>query len=379
MLYPLSISLAMSACVTKEKPQQDSESKQNLYLLVGTYNSLSKSDTGIYVYRFDTLDASSKLRSAVTGVEDPSYLAVAPNEKNVYAVSEGAGDNARVNAFWFDKKEGTLTFLNSEPAAGDHPCFITVDPAGRMVVLANYTGGNVTVFGVGKEGRLSPLVQNFIFSGSGPDSLRQEKSHLHSTRFTPDGRFMFATDLGSDKVYKFAVSPEDSVLLAPGDPSYFAMQPGNGPRHMDWHPNQKFYYVLNELSGTIDVFDYLDGNIVHKQSIEADSLHVKASADLHISPDGNYLYATNRKEGDGIAIFKINPEGFLTRVGYTKTGRHPRNFILTPDGKFLLLASRDDNRIEIYKVNAQNGQLTDTGKRINVGAPVCLQFISQSF
>ncbi len=349
----------------------------DLFLLVGTYTS-EKGSKGIYLYRFNALTGRSDSVS-MTEVVNPSYLTLSPDEKYVYAVGENDEGNSAAHAFSFDKQRGTLTPINSSPTLGGGPCYITISGSGRDVHTANYGGGSITSFRADEDGSLSPATKVMQFKGEGPDSKRQSSPHLHSVMYSPDGEFLFAADLGTDKLYRFSVNDtpfEGQSSLQQSSLKEFGMPPGTGPRHFDFHPDgSKYLYVLGELSGDVIVFDYAQGVLTQKQVIAADTVGARGSADIHVSPDGRFLYASNRLQADGIAIFSIDPEsGTLTKVGYQLTVKHPRNFVITPNGKFLLVAGRDDDRIQVFSVDMETGMLTDTNRSIVLSKPVCLKF-----
>ena len=346
------------------------------YMLVGTYTS--GSSAGIYVYRFDQETGTMEYISEAKAV-NPSYLAVSTDERFVYSVGE-SGREAVVYAFSFDKSAGQLTLLNSQPTNGAAPCYISVERAGRFVVTANYSGGNVSVFPLTTNGLLQPVAKVFEFKGTGPDTNRQDKPHLHCAVFSPDQRYLFAADLGSDQLHKFTTS-STAPFLATGNPEAYKLEPGSGPRHLTFHPNGRFAYLINELSGKVTVFHYSDGQLEPVQYITSDTSEGaggKGSADIHVSPDGKFLYASNRANTNNIAIFSINDaDGKLTVVGHQPTGRHPRNFIITPNGKFLLVANLNSNLIQVFEIDRKTGLLNeDTSKQITViDKPVCLKFI----
>jgi 6-phosphogluconolactonase (cycloisomerase 2 family) len=349
----------------------------DLFLLVGTYTS-GKGSKGIYLYRFDTGTGASDSIGMVE-VDNPSYLTLSPDEKFFYAVGENDASNSEVHAFSFDKRSGKMELLNSRPVNSNSPCYITIDRKGRNVHTANYGGGTIASFQVKEDGTLTTAVSMTFFKGSGPDSLRQKSPHLHSVRYSPDGQYLFAADLGSDKLYRIGVNDtpfEGQSSLLEGSLKEFVMPAGTGPRHFDFHPDGgRYLYLLGELSGEVIVFDYAFGELTQKQVIAADTVGARGSADIHISPDGRFLYASNRSRADGIAIFSIDPDdGTLTKAGYQLTGKHPRNFVITPDGKFLLVACQNDNKIEVFRIDAETGLLTDTRRDILLSRPVCLKF-----
>jgi len=362
----------MNMVKTAEETLQEDKS---LYLLVGAYTQ--RESKGIYVYKFDTVSGYSEYVSMVE-VEDPSYLAITKDEKFVYAVSESGKDSDAANAFSFDKRSGKLKFINSQPTGGEAPCYITIDSERKHVITANYSGGSITVFDVKEDGSLAPASFIHKFEGKGVDPDRQKQAHLHCVKFSPDERFLFADDLGTDRIHRFEVNKTgEGDYLKTGKPESFKIADGSGPRHLVFHPNGKYAYLITEMGGTVIAFNYNDGVLEEFQTIVADPLNAKGSADIHITPDGRFLYVSNRLEGDGIAIFSIDERnGSLTKVGYQETVIHPRNFVITPNGRFLLVAGRDSDIIQIFGIDNQTGLLENTYKDIELSMPVCLKFAS---
>lgn len=346
-----------------------------LYLFVGSYTA--KESKGIYVYRFDTDSGNSEYVS-MTEVTDPSYLAISKDEKNVYAVTESNEKTDAVNAFSFDKKTGSLKLINSQPTDGAAPCYISIDSDSKHIVTANYTGGSITVFNINEDGSLAPQDELHKFAGKGTDEERQTQPHLHCVRFSPDENYLFADDLGTDKIYRFKVNKSgNGNYLQPMKPEAVKIKDGQGPRHLEFHPNGNWAYLITEMGGTIIAFNYADGNLTEFQSIVADTLQAKGSGDIHITPDGRFLYASNRLKGDGLAIFSINQDnGKLTKIRYQETCIHPRNFIITPNGKYLLVACRDSDAIQVFAINKNTGLLENTNKDIKLSMPVCIKFAS---
>jgi 6-phosphogluconolactonase (cycloisomerase 2 family) len=348
-----------------------------LFLAVGTYTS-DNGSRGIYIYRFDTLTGKSDSVSMVE-VTNPSYLTFSPDEQYLYAVGENDDEQGAVHAFSFDKGSGTLKKINSRATGGNGPCYITIDARGRNVHTANYGGGSISSFQVNDDGSLSPLVSLIRFRGSGPDSLRQQQPHLHCVAYSPDGGSLFAADLGSDKLYRFPVQETPFLgqpVIQGSGMTEIVTPPGTGPRHFTFHPDGgRYLYLLGELSGEVLVYEHHWGELELRQVIAADTVGARGSADIHVSPDGRFLYASNRLQADGIAIFAIDPDkGTLTKVGYQPTAKHPRNFVITPNGNYLLVASRDDNKIQVFAVDTETGLLTDTDQDIPISKPVCLKF-----
>jgi len=345
------------------------------YMLVGTYTS--GTSEGIYVYRLDEETGTIEYVSVAKAV-NPSYLAVSTDERYVYSVGE-SGKEAVAYAFSFDKKTGKLNLLNVQPTNSPGPCYISTDRAGRFVVTANYSGGSVSVFPLAADGSLQSVAKVFEFEGSGPDANRQTKPYLHCAVFSPDRQYLFAPDLGSDQLHKFTTG-NATPFLTKGNPEAYKVEPGSGPRHLTFHPNGQFAYLINELSGKVTVFRYTNSHLEPVQYIASDTsegIGGKGSADIHVSPDGKFLYASNRANTNNIAIFSINDaDGKLTLVGHQPTGQHPRNFIITPNGKYLIAAGMNSNLIQFFEIDKKTGLLKeDTSKQITINRPVCLKFV----
>lgn len=348
---------------------------QQYTLLVGTYTNTTSE--GIYVYQFNPSTAETKFISAAKS-SNPSFLAVSSNQKFVYAVNEN--NPGTVSSFSFYKDSGTLTFINTVETKGAHPCYISLDKKSKHAVVGNYSGGNLSVFDVKEDGSLNEAKQTIQHNGNSVNRQRQDKAHVHATVYSPDYNFLFVPDLGMDKLMIYKVDSKSGTLTAAEEPEEF-MNPGAGPRHLDFHPNQNFFFLIEELSGTVSVFKYKEGKTELVQNISAHPMEykgAKGSADIHVSPNGKFLYCSNRGDENSIAIFSINEEtGMLLPVGFQSTlGLHPRNFSIDPSGKFLLVANRDSDEVVIFKINQTTGLLTDTQQRIKVPGPVCLKWIT---
>jgi 6-phosphogluconolactonase len=367
------IFLAISALLIK--PVADKES----FMLVGTYTA-GKS-TGIYVYKFNSTTGEATLADSVK-IGNPSYLAISPSQKYVYAVEEEAdqkGKGGKIAAFSFDKTTGRLTRLNEQSTGGDHPCYVSVDKTGKWVAAANYSSGSAVIFPVNKDGSLAPAKQVIQHEGSSVNADRQKGPHVHSTVFSPDNKFLFVQDLGIDKIMVYAFNSKTGELK-PASFGHTDVEAGHGPRHLDFHPSGKYAYLIEEMSGSISAYKYLkNGDLELVQNISAlrgDFNGKIGSADIHVSPDGKFLYASNRGDLNDIAIFSINRQnGLLQRQGEQPTmGKTPRNFNLDPSGNFLLVANQNSDNIVVFKRDLASGLLTETS-RIDVGNPVCIKWI----
>ncbi len=359
--------IMMSVCIANA---------QNVKLIVGTYTN-SCDSKGIYVFDFDTNDAQLKLLSASDPAVNPSYVAVSPDGQFLYSVNEN-GKDSKVSAYYFNKGKGGIDFLGSQDAKGADPCYILNDD--RNVIVANYSGGSIAVFKKNKYGALNEAKQVVQLEGKGPDTQRQESAHLHMVQFSPDKKYVLANDLGSDQmyVYRYNAGSETAVLELKNT---LAIKAGSGPRHLTFSKDGRFVYLLQELDGTLTVYAYDDGNLklLEEKSVVADDFKGKTSAaDIHITPDGKFLYATNRGDANDISVFFIKDDGTLNFVQRLKTmGQGPRNFAIDPTGKYLLVGHQYTNNIVIFDIDKATGKLTFSGKMIPLCAPVCLLFAPQ--
>ncbi|MBO9202296.1 MULTISPECIES: lactonase family protein [Niastella] len=348
----------------------------NYYLIIGTYTR--GNSEGIYVYKMNTETGEASYVNKATA-SNPSYLDLSPDEKFVYAVNEDASDKGSVSVFSFDKSNGSLKYIDKQTSGGDHPAYVAVNKTGKWVAVANYTGGSFSTLPIMANGTLG-VPTTIQHTGSSVNKERQEKPHVHSTVFSPDDKYIFTPDLGIDKVMIYSFNP-GSGKPEPASVPFVATPPGSGPRHFTFHPNGKLAYLVEEMGGEVSGYKYNNGKLTLFQRIStyaADFKEKKWSADIHVSPDGKFLYATNRAP-DSIAIFSINtPNGKLTHIATVSTqGEIPRNFTIDPTGNFLLVANQESNNIVIFKRNKETGLLTDTGKRIEVGKPVCLKWAKE--
>ncbi|CAM3871904.1 lactonase family protein [Mucilaginibacter galii] len=346
-------------------------------LLIGTYTT--NGSDGIYVYRFYTESGRLAYLNRTTGVDNPSYLCVAKNGKFVYSVNE-VGDDRKgsVSAFSFEPVVGTIQLINKQPS-GAGPCYISVDKDQKHVFAANYAGGSLYVFPLNADGSLKQASQIIQDQGTGPDKTRQDKAHVHTAVLSPDEKHLLYTDLGTDKlnIYRYKSSQEQPLTAS--TPPFVSITPGDGPRHIDFSADHKYLYVITEMGANINTYEYNGGKpkMLQKVSMMADgSTQQPGGADIHVSPDGLFLYATNRGTANEIVIYAINQEtGLLTFVDRQGTGgNHPRNFAIDPTGNFLLVANMKSNNVIVYKINRTTGKLNQTNHRIELDSPSCLKF-----
>ena len=351
---------------------------QKYFLFIGTYTG--SGSKGIYVYTFDASTGKAQWVSNTDGVVNPSYLALSPGNSYLYACTETRTINAGgISAFRFNHEKGTLTFINKQSSGGDNPAYVSVHKSGKWVIAGNYSGGSLAAFPVYGDGGIQPYSQLMQHSGKGVNKERQEAPHVHSTVFSPKGDYLFVPDLGLDKVMIYKFNQHDQKPLQPASQAFASTDPGSGPRHFIFHPNKKWAYLIEEMAGTVVAYNYKKGKLNAMQQIatHADTVKGFGSADIHISPDGKFLYASNRGNENNITIFSVDASsGKLTLAGFQSTmGVQPRNFTIDPSGKYLLAANQKTGNVVIFKRDVTTGLLQYTGEQINIPEPVCLKMI----
>lgn len=351
-----------------------SQAQNKINLLVGTYTNTCQSN-GIYVYEFDTNTGDFKLKNSSENVVSPSYISVSADNKFIYAVNEN-GTQSAVSAFGFDAPTGKITFLNKNDALGADPCHLINDD--KNVIVANYSGGSIVVFKKNPDGSITEVQQLIQHEGKGINVARQEKAHVHQVVFSPDKKFLLSNDLGLDKVfiYKYNPSSKNEILTLKGSVD---VKPGSGPRHLTFSKDGKFVYLIQELDATLTTFSYDKSGslkvIAETSILPKGFTGGTGAAAIKISPDGNFLYVTDRVDANSIAVYKILKDGKIEQVEQLSTlGKGPRDFAIDPTGNYLLVGHQYTNDIVIFKRDKTTGKLTDTGKRISLCSPVGLVF-----
>lgn len=359
-----------------------SQNSNDPVVFVGTYTEPEGSTSeGIYVYRLDPSSGRLRFESVAKGILNPSFLALHPEKGFLYAVNEVrefAGEaGGGVSAFSVDPVSGKLTLLNHQPSQGEDPCYVSVEATGRFVLVANYTGGSVAMFPIQPDGRLGPATDVIQHSGSSVHSERQTGPHAHCLLPDPSNRFAVAADLGLDQVLVYRMDLERGKLEKHGE---VEVHPGAGPRHLTFHPSGKYAYLINELDATLTGYRYdADaGSFEEVQTVPTlpdDFKDRNLSADIHVSPDGRFVYASNRGH-DSLVCFRIEEyTGRLAYQGHTSTGgNEPRNFAIDPSGAILLAANQDAHNLVAFKIERESGALTRKGQEVEVSMPVCVKF-----
>ena len=353
------------------------EGQKTYNLLIGTYTQPGKSE-GIYVYRFNTETGELSAKSELKGIKNPSFLAVSKDEKHVYSVGET--NEGAVNAYTFDRTTGKLTLLNSASAGGNGPCYVAVDASNKFVFVGNYGGGSLSAVPVKSDGSLGTQIQTIVHEGKGIKS-NQDKPHVHATVLSKDNRYLYVPDLGTDKINIYKVDGSKSSPLSPASPPFVSLEPGSGPRHFTFDPTGKYAFVIQEMTGVVTAFNVSDGNLTAKQSVTLPAEESKGridAADIHVSPDGKFLYGSLRGDINEIVIYSLGKNGSMTYAGRQSThGKTPRNFAIDPSGNYLLVANQNSDDITVFKRDHKTGLLTATGKKVSIGSPVCLVFVAE--
>ncbi|WP_029272974.1 lactonase family protein [Flavobacterium sp. KJJ] len=350
---------------------------QNTYVFLGSYNK-DVTEESIQVYQLDTLSGKLTKITAAKNVINPSYLTLSPNGKFLYACTETKTPNAgSVSSFEFNPENKSLTFLNKQSSGGENPVYVSVHKNGKWLVNANYTEGSVSVHPLLENGKIDSLAQNFQYSDGSVHKERQTRSHVHSAVFSPQNDYIFLPDLGADKIRCYGFGETQKQPLIETKNPFLKTDLETGPRHFTFHPNQKFGYCIEEMAGAISVYEYVNGTLKKIQRINAHPDKIKEgfeSSDIHISPDGKFLYATNRGKENNIAIFSIDENGLLKNIGYQSTlGKHPRIFAIDESGKFLVASNVLTGNVIVFRRDPKTGLLKKVGKEIKMENVSCVQ------
>jgi len=367
--------------------ESETPAKNATLVYVGTFTDTPAKSRGIYLFRLR--DEGSEFATLVplglaAETKNPSFLTLDAKRRLLFCVNEINSFNGKssgaVSAFSIDPETGKLKFINQRASMGAGPCQVALDKTGRNLLVANYAGGSAAVLPVGVDGQLGEATSVVQDSGKGPNAARQEGPHAHCVTLSPDNRFAFLCDLGIDKVMTFKFDAEHGKLI-PNDPAFVQVAPGSGPRHLVFHPNGKFAYLVNELASTIITFSYdsKTGGLRELQTVSSlsDSFHgTNKAAEIAVADSGKFLFASNRGENT-VASFAIDPKkGTLTRVGEEKSGgKTPRQFGILPSGKYLAVCNQDSDTVLVCRVDGANGKLTPCPTLNQAPSPVCAVFL----
>lgn len=347
-------------------------------------SAFASGDQGaIHAFQLDPKAGSLKPVHRTTGVENPFFTAVSPDQKflySIYAPTFGGTEPEQVAAFQIEGHSGKLSPLNRQSTKGTASCYLAVDATGKSVLVANYLTGSVASYRVMADGSLSEPVSFVQHVGSSVDEARQKEPHAHCFVISPNNRFAYSADLGTDQIVCYTLDPT-TATLTPSPQSFVRTPPGAGPRHLTFHPNGRFLYVINELKNSVTLFDFLpdSGMLVERQTISTvpgDFKGTSHTADLKITPNGRFLYGTNRGH-DSIAAYRIADDGQLNLIEIKPSlGKGPQNLAITADGTLLLCANMPGNNVATFRINQDNGTLKSAGSPIDIPSPSCIRILN---
>ncbi|NER17799.1 lactonase family protein [Spongiivirga citrea] len=378
-LVNLVIFLGVLGILLSCSPKKDTK---NL-LFIGSYTNGQPSE-GLYVYDFDINSGKTKELFVLDSIVNPSFITLSPDGKYLYTVTKSQMKvNGMIAAFAVDSVKGALHFLNEEDAGGRNPVHLAISNEGSYLVNSNYTDPSISVFKIKDDGSLNPYSQLLKFKDSSIVSGRQDNSHIHSTNFSSANDYLFAQDLGADKIRAFNFFPNTTTnhFLKSIESNTVTMKPGSGPRHFTFHPISKFAYGISELSGRISQYNYGKGSLTFKRDYQSYTNKQKLyrSADIHISPDGKFLYASNRApDENSLSIFAVDIlTGNLKLVGREPTyGEHPRNFVIDPSGNYIIVANQFSDNVVFFKRDLKTGKLTKLPNELKIKNPSSLRMKS---
>jgi 6-phosphogluconolactonase len=336
----------------------------------------------IHAYQLDLGTGQLKLVQRTTDVENPFFLALSRDHKYLYSIHAkqfGGKEAEHVAAYALTGRSGQLKLLNRQSARGSAACYLDVDATGKAVLVANYSTGSVAALPVKEDGSLGEAASFHQHTGSSVDPARQKEPHAHCIVISPDNRFAYAADLGLDQVLAYRLDAAQAKLTPSRQP-FVRTPPGAGPRHLTFHPNGKHVYVINELSNSVTLFDFDTdtGMLIEKQTISTlpkDFTGKSYCADLKITPNGRFLYGTNRGH-DSIAAYRIGSDGRLTLLGIEPSlGKGPQNLAITPDGTLLLCANMPGDNVAVFRIDVKAGGLTSVGPPVAMPGPSCIKLL----
>jgi len=381
LLLGLAVPAATMALV---EAQQRAGGSSAMFVYFGTYTG--EKSQGIYRARLDLGSGTVSEPELAATVTNPSFLALDPAKQHLFAANEMGKFNDKptgaVSSFAIDRATGALTMLNQESSGGSGPAHVSVDRTGHTALVANYGGGSVPSLPIGADGKLGPAASVIVHQGSSVHPKRQTKPYAHSINMDTANTFAYAADLGADRIFIYRLDPKASTLT-PATPAFAAVTPGSGPRHLSFHPNGRYAYVINELALTVTVFarDAKTGALTEVQSISTLPAGQAAdpsfsTAEVVVHPSGKFLYGSNRGH-DSLVVFAIDEKtGKLTLVQHVPTqGSTPRGFGVDPTGRYLLAGNQRSDSVVVFRIDAASGRLTPTGQTLKVGSPVSVVFV----
>jgi 6-phosphogluconolactonase len=337
---------------------------------------------GIHAYEFSTEDGRLRPLRRTAGAENPFFLALSPDRKYLYATHAkqfGGKENEEVAAYEVVGRAGELRLLNHQSSEGTATCYLDVDKTGKALLVANYASGSVAALPIGADGSLGEHTSFLQHRGSSVNPQRQKEPHAHSIVASPDNKYAFAADLGTDQLFCYRLDPA-AAKLAPNDPPFAPAPAGAGPRHLTFHPNGKRLYAINELLNSVTVFDYDagSGTLSEKQTVSTlpdDFKGTSHCADVKVTPNGRFLYGTNRGH-DSIAAYRVGDDGRLSLIAVEPSlGKGPQNLAITPDGRWLLCANMPGDNVAVFRIDPKTGRLQSAGEPVKQPSPSCIMLL----
>lgn len=376
-LAGLALAFVLGGAEVLSKPVQAGDDELLIFI-----SAFAPGDQGaVHACRLDLQTGALRHVHRTGGVEHPFFLALSPDRRFLYSIDApgqfGGKDHEFVAAFRLEGETGRMTLLNGESTHGTASCFLDVDSSGKVVLVANYATGSVASLPVRADGSLGAAVSFVQHSGSSVNEARQAGPHAHCILMSPNNRYAYAADLGTDQILIYRLDTS-SAELSPAPVPFVRTVAGNGPRHLTFHPNGRLLYAINELANSITVFNHHPetGVLAEKQTISTlptDYQGISYCADLKVTPDGKFLYGTNRGH-DSIAAYRINDDGSLTLIEIvTSFGKGPQNLAITPDGHFLLCANMPGNNVVVFRISPESGRLQAVGDPLATISPSCIR------
>ena len=355
--------------------------QNQFWVYIGTSTHPPSKSKGIYLYQLDAASGTITDKGLASEIGDPGWQKITPDGKFLYTVATAEKHRQSiVAAYRIDSQTGALKWLNQQATRGEDSTHLDVDPSRSLAVVANYSSGDLSVMPINPDGSVAAPTAVIKHSGSSVDPDRQTHPYVHSCNIDPSGKYMLACDLGVDKIYIYRLDPA-SRSLSDANPPTVSVAPGSGPRHLSFHPNGKFAYLVTEMGGTVAAYswDSTSGQLRALQTVSTlppAFLGYNKSAEVRILPNGKFLYASNRGPDD-LAIFAIDPtQGTLKLLGFQPTGgKGPRDFAIDPTGNFLFAANQDSDSVTVFRVNADTGMLTSMNAALKVPVPICVTFL----
>jgi 6-phosphogluconolactonase len=376
-----------SVALPDSPPARKSPEAGKMWVYIGTYTGGKTNSKGIYRFELDPATGKLSDRQLAAETVNPSFLAVAPDHRHLYAVGEVASFQGKpggvIGAFALDPKTGSLMPLNQQSSGGAGPCHLVVDRLGKHVLAANYGGGSACAVAIGPDGRLGESTAFVQHVGMGTDPRRQKTPHAHSINLDAANRFAFVADLGLDGILIYRYDAQKGSLT-PNNPPSVALAPRSGPRHFAFHPSGRFAYVINEMANTVTAMKYdpAGGVLTKLQTISTLPPEYKGTsytAEVQAHPSGKFVYGSNRGH-DSIVAYRVNPDtGELTYIENQGTDiKTPRNFGIDPSGRFLIVANQDTDSLVVFRIDPETGALKPTGNKVAVPKPVCVKFVPKT-